>query len=134
MDVRERYEGLQTRLDGIDSDGCYFLSLLSVAEEACGRKIDLIDAVNLARRRKLVEEKFYVLDPCALLSALAGGRWTRKVVETLGEVKDNEYTVAKWRNERTGFTHFRRRYFDTLESSVTVKEGRIVGYYVFAWN
>ena len=54
-----------------------------------------------------------------------------KIEETLEVINDNEYTVAVWYNERTQFKHFRRRYFDTLLNSVTVKEGSIAYYHIF---
>ncbi len=42
--------------------------------------------------------------------------------------KENEYSIMKWHNERTGFSHFvvgtgKHIYFDPLGESITCKEG-----------
>ena len=130
--MKSRYENIQSFLAHIDTDGCYFLSLLSIAEEYTKSKIDLIDAIWLARGSDLITDDYYVKDALGLLTALTGHVWVMHKTTTLPEViNDNEYTVAVWYNERTQFKHFRRRYFDTLLNSVTVKEGSIAYYHVF---
>lgn len=130
--VTSRYENIQTFLTHIDTDGCYFLTLLSIAEEFNKVKVDLIDAIWLARGRNLITDDYTVNDAPALLTALTGHKWVMYRVDTLPKViADNEYTVAVWYNPRTKYKHFRRRYFDTLVSSVTVKEGSIAYYHLF---
>lgn len=130
--VTSRYENIQTFLTHIDTDGCYFLTLLSIAEEFNKTKVDLIDAIWLARGRNLITDDYTVNDAPALLTALTGHKWVMHRVNTLPKViAGNEYTVAVWYNPRTKYKHFRRRYFDTLVSSVTVKEGSIAYYHLF---
>ncbi len=46
-------------------------------------------------------------------------------------INDNQFTIEKWFNPRTKFTHFKRRFVDTLQSSVTVKEGKVIEYYIY---
>lgn len=135
MSTKERYSGLQTRLDGIDSDGCYFLSLVSIAEEVNGGRVDLVDAVNKATAAGLVKDRFTVQSTEGLLAMLTGKKWARTDSKTLPkEIPDEMYTVEVWKNPRTGFTHFRRRGFDTLASSVTVREGRLDHYRILVWR
>lgn len=75
---------------------------------------------------------FYVKDAFAILNYYTNKKWVRRsVTELPKEIKDNEYTEAVWFNKRTSFTHFRRRGFDTLQNSVTVKEGKIQSYYIY---
>lgn len=132
MTMKSRFENIQSFLHCIDTDGCYFLSLLSIAEEYTKSKIDLIDAIWLARGNDLITDDYYVNDAPGLLTALTGHVWVMQKVTELPEViNDDEYTVAVWYNPRTQFKHFRRRYFDTLISSVTVKEGSIAYYHIF---
>ena len=75
---------------------------------------------------------FTVQNSLSLLSAFTGKVWKRKEVTNLPDViKNNEFTIEKWFNPRTRFTHFKRRFTDTLVSSVTVKEGKIQEYYIY---
>ena len=67
---------------------------------------------------------------CMFLRDLTGDVWERQEMKSLpAVVPDNMYTVEKWVNPRTGFTHFRRRFMDTVKNSVTVKEGSLICYY-----
>lgn len=137
MTVRERYEGFQSLALNLHKDGCHFLTLCSIADEYRADHalpyIDLIEAIRLCQSKRLIDEEFYVKDDgCKVLSLLTNGKkWTRKDVDVLGKVGDNDYTEAEWFNPRTKFTHFRRRYFDTLNGSVTVQEGYIKRYRIY---
>ena len=128
-----------TRLKGIDSDGCHFLTLCSIAEDVLGAPIDLIEAVNIAYNENLIDKKdvFYVKDSCALLSVLTGKQWTRKEIAAKDfkpeEVGEHDYTEAVYFNIETGFHHYRRRGYDTLVHSVTVEKGYIKKYYMYRW-
>ena len=70
--ITSRYENIQSFLTHIDTDGCYFLTLLSIAEEFNKAKVDLIDAIWLARGRNLITDDYTVNDAPALLTALTG--------------------------------------------------------------
>lgn len=137
MTVKERYEGLQTLALALNKDGCHFLTLCSIADEYRYDHglsyIDLIWAIRTCRSRGLINDEFYVKDDGTnVLKLLTDGKkWSRKDVEKLGKVGDNDYTEAEWFNPRTNFTHFRRRYVDTLSGSVTVAEGYIKRYRVY---
>lgn len=134
--IIDRYAGLQRRLTGIDSDGCFFLALCSIAEEMLGRPIDLIDAVNLCYRNKLIMDEYTVQSAATILGVLTGKQWTGEVVTSLDNVDigEHDYTVAVYHNDRTGLDHFRRRYVDTLENSTTVREGYIREYRIYRWR
>lgn len=137
MTSKERYEGLQTKMQACGAEGCLFLSLLSIAEEATEEEIDFITALTSAVKAGCLRESdFYVLDSEKLLHELTGWKWTRRIVPTLDgvEIGIYDYTVCKWYNPRTGYTHFRRRGFDTLTSSTTVKEGYVKEYYIYTWS
>ena len=137
MTVKERYEGLQIELLAIYKDGCHFLTLCSIADEYRYDNglpyIDLIDAIRICQKRGLISDDFYVNDDgTKVLSLLTDGKkWTRRDVVNLPTINDNDYTEAVYFNSRTQFKHFRRRYFDTLRDSVTVKEGSIIQYRIY---
>ena len=125
---RFRYKGFQTFI----KDGCYWLSLCSIADDVRGTPVDLITAYNVTVEKGWVSPNAYIKDPCAILQWLTKRKWSLRVEERVPDVvEDNEWTVLKYYNSRTGFTHFRRRDVDTLTSSTTVAEGKLVACYVF---
>ena len=127
--MKSRYEGSQNLLWSM-REGCYFLCLLSIAEEYLDEKVDLIDSVRHCMDKGWLTNDYYVNDACAILKWLCDVKDVRwKLVQSVGILKDNEYSLEKWKcGEKT---HFRRRYFDVYENSKTVKDGVRVGYYVF---
>ena len=133
--IKERYEGIQTKLNCIDSGGCLFLCLCSIIEEVTGRPADIIGIVQESTQKGWIGKEFYIKDSCAILSQFTGKKFKRERVHTLPpSVEKNEFTVEKWFNpSRPGFTHFRRRFVDPLASSVTVNEGRIYEYYIYSY-
>lgn len=128
--MKSRYEGIQNKLWNM-REGCFFLSLLSIAEEFNGKKIDLIDAVNMAFDNKFVTSDYTVKKDCELLSKLTGRKVTKKVTSVCGILDDNEYSIVKYLNKEKTTNHFRRRYFDVYVNSMTVKEGTLISYYIY---
>lgn len=88
-------------------------------------------AIRICRSKGWLKEDFFVTDAIKILNFFTQKEWSREEVKTLPEIKDNQFTEVCYYNQRTGFRHFRRRYFDTLENSVTVNEGRIEKYYIY---
>lgn len=137
MTVKERYEYLQTICGVAKESACHFFTLCSIADEYRHNHgllyIDIIEAGKMLRSKGLLDDEFYVKDDgTKVLSLLTDGKkWSRKDVEKLGTINDNDYTEAVYFNPRTQFKHFRRRYFDTLRDSVTVKEGHIIQYRIY---
>ena len=81
----------------------------------------------------LFHEEFFVKDSAAVLSHLTGAKWERKLSEKLPDiVPENTYTVERWYNPKTRYTHFRRRWGDTLVDSNTVRNGKLTQYYLFS--
>lgn len=133
--VRDRYEGIQTVLRKCGESGCLFLSILSIAEEVAGVSFDLINTIHICLQKKWITNDFECLDSLAILNYLTGKTWIRREVTRLTrDVAYNEYTVANYFNPRTGIIHRRRRSYDTLKASVTVREGYIKSYYVYSWE
>lgn len=131
-DVKNRYEGIQTALKMAGDYACLFLSVLSIAEEYTGLPVDFIVAYRKCIDLGLIEKDFFCNDQEKILYELTGTKWKKSVLKELPEsVPESMFTVEKWYNPRTGFTHFKRRGFDTLERSITVKEGKISEYYCY---
>ena len=128
--MKSRYEGIQNKLWNM-REGCFFLSLCSIAEEYNNSKIDLIDAVNMAFNNKYVTSDYTVKEDCKFLQKLTGRKVTKRVATSCGILDDNEYSIVKYLNKEKTANHFRRRYFDVYINSMTVKEGTIVSYYIY---
>ena len=127
--MKSRYEDAQRVLWNI-REGCYFLCLLSMAEEYLGERVDLIDAARHCMEHGWITDDYYVNAPEEILKYLCKAKSVRwRMVQKVGLLKDNEYSLEKWKcGEKT---HFRRRYFDVYNDSKTVKEGEFVCYYIF---
>lgn len=132
--TRMRYEGLQTLLRCCGEEGCLFLSLISIAEEVEHTTLDLIEVIRTCLEKGWIEDDFYCNDSLAILSYLTNKTWTRKEVSRFPSLKSHDYVIANYYNERTGCVHRRRNEFDTLESSITVREGYIQSYYIYSWR
>lgn len=132
--IKSRYSGVQTRLKNISDYGCLFLALCTIIEEVTGKEADIIGIFQLSRQKGWLGADYTVEDSIAILNEYTGKSFKREIFETLPDtIRDNEFTIEKWFNPRTGYTHFKRRFVDTLLSSVTVKEGRIKEYYIYSY-
>lgn len=142
--LREKYIGLQTKMlksaDDIKQFGdysCLFLCLCSIAEEYNEShhnryRVDILADYLACRSKGYIGDEFSVKDSTAVLEYLTGQKWKREIVEALPDtVPDNMYTVERWYNQNTRYTHFRRRWGDTLVDSNTVRNGKLTNYYLF---
>lgn len=130
MNIQDRYEGIQTLLKSCGNEGCLFLCLLSIAEEDIGKSIDLIQIIHTCLSKGWIRQDFYVNDSLSILSYLTNKKWTKEIVDACN-APTGQYVITVYYNERTKYTHFRRPLYDTLDHSVTVKEGYIRQFYVF---
>lgn len=140
---RTRYEHIQDRLMKLIPESCFFLTLLSIAEDRLfdiglpveNTRIDMIGAyLEATHRGWLRESDNMMLNDVAFLECLTGEKVTKRVAEPTEvlDVADNEYTAAKWRLGSK--THFRRRLYDVYNDSVTVKRGVLEKVYVYAFT
>lgn len=143
-EIIRKYKGLQSLLKKreqmlmfMGDEACLFLCLCSIAEEWYDDFLDHERAVDVVSFAMHCREMGYLDDAWTcytedILKLATGRRWKKNEVKKLpAVVPDEMYTVEKWYNPRTGYTHFRRRWGDTLDDSVTVREGQLVGYYTF---
>lgn len=137
MDTRttkKRFSGIQDMLKKVGTDGCLFLCLCSIIEEVMDAPCDFLGIVRLSMEKGYLTEDFTVENSLAILYEYTGRVWKRTSVEKLPvDIKDNQYTVEIWYNENTKFTHFRRRCADTLRNSITVRDGTLIGYYIYEY-
>ena len=136
---RSKYEGFQNKLSRIAPESCFFLTLLSIAEDynedyRTGRQGDLADALNMSLEKVWLGAKDNLMyNDVALLSYLTGkpvAKRSMRADEFSGyTVAGNEYTAVKWRRGKA--THFRRRGYDVYDGSQTVAKGCIDSVYVY---
>lgn len=133
MTVKDRYSGIQSIMGQCNKYGCHFFVLLSIIEEYTGKPVDLIDAIRISMSKGWMKSDFTVRDALALLNYYTGKKWTRteKLEKLPLVIKKNQYTEVNWYNPRTKLEHFTRRGIDSLENSVTVKEGYQRYYYIY---
>lgn len=138
ISVKDKYTGCQTMFKKANSYACHFLTLLSIADEENIRLqnkksgIDFLEARVIAQKMKWMDKDFTVTveGSLKLLEFYTDRKWSRREVKTLPEIiKDNEYTEAIYKNGET--RHYRRRAFDTLTASVTVRDGYVEKYYIY---
>lgn len=126
--MTSRYDGIQNYIMHAN-ESCFFLTLLSVAEEERKRRgwadyeipIDFLAAVRECMDRGWLKNDFMVIDDCAILKRYTTHKCTKEVVQDVGFVKANQYTVEKWVWDDK--MHFKRRGFDVYSDSMTVKYG-----------
>ena len=126
--MRSRYEGIQNLLMRA-GESCFFLCLLSVAEEERKRRgwvdseipIDFLVAVRECMDKGWLRNDFTVVNDCTILKRYTTHKCTKEVVQEVGIVKGNQYTIEKWAWGNR--THFRRRGWDVYRNSQTVKYG-----------
>jgi len=131
-EIKTRYKGIQSKLKFINDCGCLFLCICTIIEEVNGKPVDLIDVIQKSKANKWLAEDYTVNDSLMILNKFTGKNFKRKIVKELPSViKNNEFTVEKWLNPKTGGNHFKRRFVDTLTSSQTVKTGTLQEYYIY---
>ena len=126
--MKSRYENSQRILWNMKS-ACFFLCLLSVAEEYTKKKIDLLDAAKYCMDKGWIDAEYFVSNDVKVLEWITGKRVVKSVLDKVGILADNVYSIVKY--EYDGGNHFRRRYFDVYNDSIAVQRGRIVAYYVY---
>ena len=144
--IKEKYAGLQSAakkdaalLACMGDYACLFLCMCSIADEYNrahhnGRTVDVVALALRCHAAGYIDGEWTVKNQCAVLELATGVRWKKAIAPALPDpVPEEMYTVEKWYNKRTGYTHFRRRGYDTVENSVTVRDGARECYYTYSW-
>lgn len=77
---------------------------------------------------------FTVNDSLAILRAFTEKMWKRDVVKKLPDtIRDNEFSIDVWQKPKSAGKHFKRRFVDTLANSQTVRNDRIIEYYIYGY-
>lgn len=115
--------------------GCYFLSLVELAERVTGKRIDAVEAYLDALIKRKTDGEATMLDPAAVLSRMAGGTWTVRKEGATYIPKSGEAEVLLFQNG--AYSHFVLGdgaggvLYDPLGNSNTVAKGTCVGKRIF---
>lgn len=124
----------------IGASGCYFLSLVNIAEKILNREIDVISLFDLCLKNKWLNDECYMNNPAAMLSYLLNKKVDiRKEFDLAYKVKPNEYEISCYEYNATGttFYHFvvtdgERVLYDPFGGSRTVRNGKQVSKRIIA--
>lgn len=117
----------------LGEEGCYFLSLLWIAERELGRDLDALAVFDEAKRRGWAGEDCYMANPAQMMTELLGKPCTvRKSWDFSEPLKANEREVRCFKRDLTGVTYYHfvavdgdgSVAYDPLEDSNTVKHGK----------
>lgn len=132
-------EKLQNNLiKNMYESGCYFLCLVHIAEkENTYLAVDVVRFAIECISNGWLKKDFTVVRPDLILGKLLEKTVTVTVIDEKDKKSFDKLShkaiINCWYNKRTGFTHFNCDDWDSLENSVTVKEGKIASYRVFSW-
>jgi hypothetical protein len=127
-------ESRQKLMKMLGEYGCYFLSIVHIAEGITGKRIDAIAAYIDAFERKWIDKEATVLDAGSVFSALTGGKYFVSKEGASYKTAANEYEVLVFKAK---FTHFvagdgtGKVVYDPLGNSNTVATGSIVEKRIF---
>lgn len=132
--------GIQnTLLKQLYESGCYFLSLIHIAEKNSPYlSVDIIRFAIECIDNKWLEKDFTVIRPNKILGRLLDKEVTvisvsekeKKLLQTM----EYKAVINNWYNPNTGLYHFNCDDWDSLINSKTTRDGFIISYRIFNWN
>ena len=125
----------QTIAKRIGDSGCYFLSILHLAN----RENEAIGFYRQALSVGAMEDDCYIKDPPRLLSLVAGGRWSVEHKPADYQTKGNELEILRFERKATTktYAHFvvgdgrGQVAYDPLDNAQTVAQGKLVSKRIF---
>ena len=129
----------QLIMERIGKDGCYFLSIVYLAETIKGKIIDAVQVYANAVHAGWMYPDCFISNPDQLLAYLTGGKWSvRKELATY-RAQAGELIIQRWerREGMRTWAHFvvgddaGQVIYDPYGESLTVRLGGIVSLRVF---
>lgn len=99
---------IQRHALAVGETGCYFLSILKLAEFYIGDTIDPIRAYEACMKKGWIDEECFVENAGAIMTAYAGGRWTARhdVMEYVPTGTELEIIRYEWKKTMATLSHF----------------------------
>jgi hypothetical protein len=127
--------GIQQELKYIGTDGCYFLSLIAMAEWMENRRVGVVEAYEQATYNNNMTADCYVLDGAAILSDITLDSWTMRWEDASYKYKPQDWVIAEWRwGDKTHFVVDHPFKWSSLSDSQVLKYGYIASKRVYNVN
>ena len=126
-------DDIQHVMKHLGDEGCYFLSLLHVAERVSGKDIDPARAYVACRDEGLIRVDCFVNDPPEVLARYAGGGWTVRKEPANYQCLKDEIEILYFERVSPGviYPHFvvgdgnGKVLWDPWKGSLTVSAGQL---------
>lgn len=89
----------------IGKSGCYFLSLVYIAESVTGKDIDIFALYEKGVKEKWLDSDCFMENPKAMMSYLLGKKCDVRHDKVGYEPLSNEYEITRYELEDTGVTY-----------------------------
>lgn len=123
----------------LGENGCYFFSILYLAEKISGKKFNPLDIYLDALAKRFIEKDCFINDAGKLLSMLTGQNWQHTKQDVSYIAKKDELEILYFENPTTlkTYGHFvvgnkGKVEYDPYGDSKTVKEGKLHSKRVFS--
>lgn len=120
----------------LGESGCYFLSLVELAEEITQSRIDAVDVYEKATKNGWMDDEATMMYPASVLSFMTGLKFSMEKQSPDYVTDETQYEILVFRNGN--YTHFVLGNgkggvkYDPLGNSNTVRNGAIVGKRIFS--
>jgi hypothetical protein len=89
----------------IGKSGCYFLSLVYIAENITGKRVDIFPLYEKGIKEKWFDDECYMEKPSAMMSYLVGKKCDVRHDKVGYKPKENEYEITRYELRETGVTY-----------------------------
>ena len=132
-------EPRQKLMETLGKTGCYFLSIVHLAENVTKERIDAIEAFLIAFSSGNVQQDCFVVAPGTILSQLSGVRWGMRKEDKAYPTKPGELEILRFERKDVGAVvgHFvvgdgsGGVAWDPFGESRTVRDGVLISKRVF---
>ena len=132
-------EPRQRLMETLGKTGCYFLSIVHLAEYCTRERVDAIEAFLIALSDGNVQQNCFVVNPDMILTQLTGISWEMKKTVAEYTPGPDELEVLRFERQEVGslISHFvvgdgkGMVSYDPYGDSRTVREGKLVSKRIF---
>ena len=115
--MKSRYQNSQRILWNMQS-ACFFLSLLSVAEEYNNDKVDLLDAARYCMNKGWADAEYFISNDVEILKWLTGKRVTKTFVFEKRQFNDEMKLEARIARDISQFIRENLTYFQSFSNVI----------------
>ena len=130
---------IQNICEALGESGCYFFSILHIAEEITGKKLDPIAAYSECIEAGFMDSECFITYPGRILERYTGTMYEVSKAGTDAKPLPGEFEILRFERKETGVTHSHfvvgdgtgRVKYDPYQDSKTVRDGALVSKRIF---